>query len=131
MKQLSIKYNEVKPAIKVTKLLEAIEAKYGITFGGSFVTSSPFDQLYLWAHRFEGYLYDASTTIDWQLVNMNRNTGSGSQFNRQLFLHNVLTESLTDGTPAYYNSNILGRYYRKDYFVPLTEVDDEFNDLNA
>jgi hypothetical protein len=35
---------------------------------------------------------------------------------RQLFLHDVLTESLTDGTPAYYNSNILGRYYRKDYF---------------
>ena len=34
---------------------------------------------------------------------------------RQLFIHNVLTESLTDGTPAYYNSNILGRYYRKDY----------------
>tara|TARA_X000000368_G_scaffold339426_1_gene277535 strand:- start:122 stop:553 length:432 start_codon:yes stop_codon:yes gene_type:complete len=36
---------------------------------------------------------------------------------RQLFLNNVLTESLTDGTPAYYNSNILGRYYRKDYFT--------------
>ena len=35
---------------------------------------------------------------------------------RQLFLHNVLTESNDDGTPAYYNSNILGRYMRKDYF---------------
>ena len=35
---------------------------------------------------------------------------------RQLFLNNVLTESLEDGTPAFYNSNILGRYYRKDYF---------------
>ena len=35
---------------------------------------------------------------------------------RQLFLHNVLTDKLTDDTPAYYNSNILGRYYRKDYF---------------
>ena len=35
---------------------------------------------------------------------------------RQLFLNNVLTESLTDGTPAFYNNNILGRYYRKDYF---------------
>ena len=35
---------------------------------------------------------------------------------RQLFLNDVLTEKLTDGTPAYYNSNILGRYYRKDYF---------------
>ena len=35
---------------------------------------------------------------------------------RQLFLNIVLQESLEDGTPAYYNSNILGRYYRKDYF---------------
>ena len=35
---------------------------------------------------------------------------------RQLFLHNVLTESLDGGCPAYYNGNILGRYYRKDYF---------------
>ena len=35
---------------------------------------------------------------------------------RQLFLHSVLTEALEDGTPEYYNSNILGRYYRKDYF---------------
>ena len=35
---------------------------------------------------------------------------------RQLFLHDVLTKPLTDGAPAFYNSNILGRYYRKDYF---------------
>ena len=35
---------------------------------------------------------------------------------RQLFLNNVLTESLTDGTPMFYNSNVLGRYYRKDYY---------------
>jgi hypothetical protein len=35
---------------------------------------------------------------------------------KQLFLHNVLAEKLENGFPAYYNSNILGRYYRKDYF---------------
>ena len=40
---------------------------------------------------------------------------------RQLFLNNVLTESLTDGTPAYYNSNILGRYYRKDYYDAVSD----------
>jgi hypothetical protein len=34
---------------------------------------------------------------------------------KQLFLNNVLKESLDDGSPAYYNSNILGRYMRKDY----------------
>ena len=34
---------------------------------------------------------------------------------KQLFLNNVLIESLDDGSPAYYNSNILGRYMKKDY----------------
>ena len=34
---------------------------------------------------------------------------------KQLFLNNVLTESLDNGEPAYYNSNILGRYMKKDY----------------
>jgi len=34
---------------------------------------------------------------------------------KQLFLNNVLSESLDNGAPAYYNSNILGRYMRKDY----------------
>ena len=35
---------------------------------------------------------------------------------RQLFVNNVLSESLDNGNPKYYNSNILGRYYRKYYF---------------
>ena len=35
---------------------------------------------------------------------------------RQLFTNRVLTEALEDGTPAFYNSNILSRYFRKDYF---------------
>jgi hypothetical protein len=34
---------------------------------------------------------------------------------KQLFLNNVLSESLDNGVPAFYNSNILGRYMRKDY----------------
>jgi len=35
---------------------------------------------------------------------------------RRLFINNVLTESLDNGEPAYYNSNILSRYFRKDYY---------------
>jgi hypothetical protein len=34
----------------------------------------------------------------------------------QLFKCDVLTESLDNGEPAFYNSNILGRFYRKDYY---------------
>jgi hypothetical protein len=35
---------------------------------------------------------------------------------RQLFVNGVLTESLDKGIPAFYNSNILNRYFRKDYY---------------
>jgi hypothetical protein len=35
---------------------------------------------------------------------------------KQLFINNVLIETIDNGDPKYYNSNILGRYYRKDYF---------------
>ena len=36
---------------------------------------------------------------------------------RQLFVNGVLTESLDNGIPRYYNSNILNRYFRKDYYA--------------
>ena len=35
---------------------------------------------------------------------------------KQLFINNVLTESLDNGVPKFYNSNILSRYFRKDYY---------------
>ena len=46
-------------------------------------------------------------------------TGGKTNFEetRQLFANNVLTESLDDGIPAWYNSNILSRYFRKDYYA--------------
>ena len=34
-----------------------------------------------------------------------------------LFKYNVLREKMEDGTPLYYNEQILGTYYRKDYWV--------------
>ena len=40
---------------------------------------------------------------------------------RQLFYHNVLTEELDTGVPRYYNSNILSRYYRKDYYGKIDD----------
>ena len=38
---------------------------------------------------------------------------------RQLFLNNVLTEAMENGEPAFYNTNVLGRYFMKDYFQKL------------
>ena len=35
---------------------------------------------------------------------------------KQLFINGVLTEQLDSGEPKFYNSNILSRYFRKDYY---------------
>ena len=52
-----------------------------------------------------------------EIISLHKTLGKTNyEETRQLFLNNDLTESLDDGSPAYYNSNVLGRYYRKDYF---------------
>ena len=76
-----IRYYELKPALKVQAILNTIAAQYGITFTGAFLSATPFVDLSLWLHRFEGYLFAGGNDIAYQLINMNRNTGSGSQFN--------------------------------------------------
>jgi hypothetical protein len=50
-------YYELKPAIKLSKIIDAIEAKYGITFTSTFFSSSKFTDLFMWCHRREGYMF--------------------------------------------------------------------------
>jgi hypothetical protein len=76
-----IHWYELKPALKATAVLSAMEAKYGITFTGDFLSSNPFVDLSLWLHRAEGYLFSSGNDIAWTLIDFNRNTGSGSDFN--------------------------------------------------
>lgn len=52
-----VHYYSLKPAIKLAALVDAIEAKYGITFNSSFFASSKFTNLYMWCHRREGYMF--------------------------------------------------------------------------
>jgi hypothetical protein len=44
----AINKTELFPAVRVAKILEAIEAKYGITFNGTFLTDERFTKLFLW-----------------------------------------------------------------------------------
>ena len=55
--------------------------------------------------------------FDREIISLHKTLGKVNyEETRQLFMNNVLIESLDTGEPAYYNSNVLGRYYRKDYF---------------
>ena len=60
-----------------------------------------------------------------EIISLHRTGGKVNyEETRQLFLNNVLTEALDNGEPAFYNSNVLGRYYKKDYFDGFSDRED-------
>lgn len=50
-------YYDLKPAIKIKKIIDAIETKYGITFNSDFFDSADFGKLFMWCHRRAGYMF--------------------------------------------------------------------------
>ncbi len=69
-------YYELKPAIRISKLIDAIEAKYGITFTSTFFTDSKFTDLFLWGHRREGYMFkDQANGFTAQKIDFTSATG--------------------------------------------------------
>jgi hypothetical protein len=56
----AIVYTELFPALKVSKIFELIESKYGLTFNGNFLSNKRFTNLYTWWKNKE----DASFTSE-------------------------------------------------------------------
>lgn len=50
-------YYDLKPAIKLKAILDAIEADYGVTFNSDLFDSTDFGKLFMWCHRKEGYMF--------------------------------------------------------------------------
>jgi hypothetical protein len=62
-----IQYYDLKPAITIEAIIEAIETKYGITINLTGVEN--FENLYMWCHRHAGYMYkDIPTAMRWTQV---------------------------------------------------------------
>lgn len=49
-------HRNLKPAVKMTEIINAIEDRYDITFSSDFFGSDIFDKLYLWGHKEKGGL---------------------------------------------------------------------------
>ena len=50
-------YYDLKPAIKLKAILDAIESDYGVTFNSDLFDSTDFGKLFMWCHRKEGYMF--------------------------------------------------------------------------
>lgn len=105
-----VKWNELKYAIRVNKIIEAIESKYSIQFSSDFfknTSNDDFNNLFLWLHRKSGPVENLSgststleTIIDgWTPVTVSK---SGEPYSFVLtettLTSNVPTFGLTSGT---------------------------------
>lgn len=113
-----LNYYELKPAIRISKLIDAIESKYSLTFTSSFFSNAKFTDLFLWGHRREGYMFfDQENGFTATKINFTSTTGSGfdttldlltipSTYDRFLWRYNIT--SLSDYQIHFY---INGAYY--------------------
>jgi len=63
-----INYRELKPAIKINRIIEAIEAEYEVTFTNNFFknTTNSIDELFMWLNgTVAGNIGANSLTVDW------------------------------------------------------------------
>ena len=61
-----LKYNELKPALRLNKIFDAISSKYGVTFKDNFLNRAVFDNLFMWIHKESGKIdaFGAEVAID-------------------------------------------------------------------
>ena len=69
-------YYDLKPAIKLQKIIDAIETKYGIEFQSNFFDRADFGKLFMWCHRRAGYMFkDQPLSVEWRINTIGRLEG--------------------------------------------------------
>jgi hypothetical protein len=58
----AIQYNELFPAVKISKLFEAIQNDYGVTFTGTFLSDPRFNQVFLYGKNTNEYTFLTEST---------------------------------------------------------------------
>lgn len=108
-------YYDFKPAIKLQKIIDAIETKYGITFNSDFFASTDFGKLFMWCHRRAGYMFkDQPLSVSGELIPLV--DGGGTDWNNTLHRFDV-TSSSNPALISYSPSATASTNYRVDVFI--------------
>lgn len=102
-----LEHTQLKPALRVEHIIEAIESQYGITFTRDFFGEDEFTDLYLWLNRTKGFIEGTGTNISYFLV-----------------------EDLTDddtGDTQIFQTDTSGNYYARSFETPTSDVDWDFD----
>ena len=105
-----VAWNDLKYAIRVDTIIQAIATDYGITFSNDFFNSSntPYYNLFMWLHRKKGYVESPTATEVESLVNTWTATNVGQ------------TVSLMSNTSTLYIGGTPSRYTKLDLKLRTT-----------
>ena len=108
-----LQYEELRPSLKVIKIIEAIETKYSITFSRDFLSTTEFDDLYMWlSPDLEGKaLGNRKDLINWGTTN-------GSWMN----INTDVASYVPTGTDVFDEIDILFNFAPADYVNPQYSI---------
>ncbi len=90
-------YYDLKPAVKLKKIVDAIETKYGIEFQSNFFDSADFGKLFMWCHRRAGYMFkDQPNGSTDEVIDFTSATGYGFNTTTDTFTFNQSSMSDMD-----------------------------------
>jgi hypothetical protein len=106
-----IHYNELFPAVRVSKIFGQIADKYGVTFNGNFLADDRFTKLFLWyKNRNEFNFFSEAQVIDFQNISSNLIGGLNPynpSLNISLANNTITVQNLQDVTNYQIRINIL------------------------
>ena len=107
-------YYDLKPAIKLQKVIDAIETKYGLTFNSDLFSSADFGKLFMWCHRRAGYMFkDQPIGATSELIEL---VSGDATFDSTLHRFPV-TSSANPALISYSPSSTASTNYRVDVFI--------------
>ena len=88
-------YYDLKPAVKLQKIIDAIEVKYGIEFQSDFFATADFGKLFMWCHRRAGYMFKGQPNgLTPQAINFTTNVTGDYSLTTQTYT--ILAEQETE-----------------------------------
>ena len=131
-----VKWNELKYALRVNKIIEAIETDFGLSFSSDFFKNTSleeFDHLYMWLHRKSGAVEDLSgstTTFETVVDGWTPATISNGIIGVYLgYEYNLTATTFTTNIPTFDNPTNLNATGLHDFFVQLQTTDTDAYDV--
>jgi hypothetical protein len=115
---------DIKPAIKVRKIIEAIETTYDIDLSNDFFNSTQFNNLYMWMHREKGFMSNSDEGGALQILEarFHQSTDAGLTFSSGTDVRPVTII----GNQSFFIGGEVGQRLKLNFVVTVA-VTDEFN----